>query len=368
MKLRDCYSHCQSVIRPSVNRRPFILFWTQITLLTFLLFVLVLSVVVNTGTRALFYSLLISLLLGMMLLAFYQNLHGKYQHAAFLTVLAMVIGPWGSIFLDPAVLRGDIIPMLYITLSIQLCSILLPEKHTVTIAVFHFILLCGCLLFYPALREINWPSLLAYLLLTSIISILTSLLSRKYINEISAQKEQLQHRETQLREAAARDALTGLYNRRHMTETIQAEIRHADDTHHPVGIIMLDIDHFKTINDNCGHMLGDFVISSVACILQQNTRNLDWVCRYGGDEFVVILPGSDLESTEKRADAMCQMVEVSQFTHEGHTVRTTLSVGVSAFPACAGTEEALLQSADLALYAAKTSGRNRVVAAQPDCA
>ncbi len=364
MNIKEFLRTHYSVLRYPGNRRPYILFWTQIALLLFLLLVLILVFLVDTGKREILYVLLVSVLFVMLSASVSINLLGKYELSAFLTVLAMVVGPWGSIFLDPTVFQGDFMPILYITLSIQLCAILLTEQITLIIAAFHFLMLSGCILFSQSLQQINWPSLISYLVMTSVISIMANLLNRKYIGEINEQKEQLQRNALLLQEAAVRDSLTGLYNRRYLAEIMRTEISRAARAHTPVGIMMVDVDHFKEINDRFGHVFGDYVISSVADILLHNTRESDLVCRYGGDEFVILLPGSTLENTYKRAEAMRLAIETGRFVFEGLITDITLSVGVSAYPDYAASDEALLKSADKALYEAKEAGRNRVVAVQ----
>lgn len=345
------------------DRKPNILFWTQIALMLFLVLVIFLVLVFEEGHQLVFYLLLIFTLFILLAVAFFQNIYGKYKRSAILTVLAVVIGPWGSIFLDPSVFQGDILPLFYITLSIQLCAILLSVRLTVVIAVIQYFMLLGCIVLNPPLQAINWPSLLSYIVMTSVISVLASMLNRKQIEEIEEQKEHLRQNANQLQEAAVRDTLTGLYNRRYMADIIQAEINRATRQRQPISLMMVDIDNFKDINDSYGHVFGDYILSTVAGIFSKSMRNFDLVCRYGGDEFVIMLPGSAMENTRERADVLRRLIQDYTFALDGQTAAVTISVGISEYPACAQTEEDLLKAADRALYSAKRNGRNTVVAA-----
>jgi len=165
-----------------------------------------------------------------------------------------------------------------------------------------------------------------------------------------------------LREQSIRDPLTALFNRRYMTETLERELREATRHQRPIGIIMLDIDHFKRFNDDYGHTAGDAVLQHFAHFLQQNIRSEDIVCRYGGEEFIIIMPGATLDDTIKRAESLRQAIPQLPVVYEGQTLQTiTSSFGVASFPDHGTTVDAVLLAADDALYQAKDEGRNRVV-------
>ncbi|HLW46756.1 MAG TPA: diguanylate cyclase [bacterium] len=163
-----------------------------------------------------------------------------------------------------------------------------------------------------------------------------------------------------LRAQSIRDPLTGVFNRRYLEETLEREIRRAERAHHPLGLIMFDIDGFKRLNDTFGHETGDAYLRELGVLLRERFRRDDVVCRYGGDEFVVVLPEATLESTLERARLLGESVEALSVTHRGQPLGTsTLSVGVAGFPPHGTTGEALLRSADAALYRAKQNGRAR---------
>ncbi len=168
-----------------------------------------------------------------------------------------------------------------------------------------------------------------------------------------------------LRQQSIRDPLTGLFNRRYLDETLERELRRAERAEHPVGVVMLDIDRFKQFNDTYGHDGGDTLLRSVAEFLQFETRSEDIVCRYGGEEFVLIRPGSSLEDTHRRAEQVRTSMKQMQVPHAGQMLGSvTVSLGVAVFPIHGATGDEVLKAADSALYRAKAGGRDQVVFAE----
>ncbi len=164
----------------------------------------------------------------------------------------------------------------------------------------------------------------------------------------------------EVQKLAITDSLTGLYNRRGFFEIGRREIQRARRFKHPLSAIMIDVDHFKQINDTYGHIVGDRVLVHLAGSLQKITRSVDILCRYGGDEFAILLPETDLFTATAVAERLRQCAMESSVTIESGQVPFTISLGVS--KAVADTQElaSLLESADTALYYAKQRGRNRV--------
>lgn len=168
-----------------------------------------------------------------------------------------------------------------------------------------------------------------------------------------------------LKQQAIRDPLTGLFNRRYMEETLNREISRAKRQRTPMGIIMLDLDHFRRFNNTFGHEAGDLVLQELAKILQSHIRIDDIACRYGGEEFVLIMPGASLEITQKRAESLLSSVQDLQLQYKGNPLDTiTLSLGVAVYPGHGQTGGAVLKAADKALYRAKRSGRKQVKVAK----
>jgi diguanylate cyclase (GGDEF)-like protein len=161
-----------------------------------------------------------------------------------------------------------------------------------------------------------------------------------------------------------RDALTGLYNRRYLEEAMQMEERRSQRSGQPFGILMLDLDLFKQLNDRHGHDAGDYVLREFAQVLQRETRSGDIACRYGGEEFTVILPGATREASLQRARQLREALAATRFVHLGQDLgEVTVSIGVAAFPDDGREWLAVLQQADQALYRAKEGGRDRAEAA-----
>jgi len=168
-----------------------------------------------------------------------------------------------------------------------------------------------------------------------------------------------------LQAQSMRDPLTGLYNRRYLEETLDRELRRATRSQQPLGVLMLDLDHFKKFNDTYGHEAGDVVLRETASFLARSIRSEDFVCRYGGEEFVVVLPTADLKVSAARAESIRSKLRDLSVTHDGHSVGTvSASIGVAALPDHGATEKELLHAADAALYRAKKEGRDRVAVAE----
>ena len=167
-----------------------------------------------------------------------------------------------------------------------------------------------------------------------------------------------------LRTQSTKDPLTGLYNRRYLQEMLDREIRRAIRSEQALGVLMLDLDHFKNFNDTYGHEAGDAVLRETASFLVRSIRAEDFVCRYGGEEFVVILPTADLRAAEARAQRIRTKLRDLVIMHDGRSLGLiTVSIGVAALPNHGTNERDLLQAADAALYRAKREGRDRVAVA-----
>ncbi|PPS42708.1 hypothetical protein B1A85_13390 [Chroococcidiopsis sp. TS-821] len=167
-----------------------------------------------------------------------------------------------------------------------------------------------------------------------------------------------------LQNHSIRDALTNLFNRRYMEESLERELFRCDRKQQPLGIVMIDVDHFKRFNDTFGHEAGDIVLREIGLFLQKNIRKSDIACRYGGEELVLILPESSLDVAQQRAEQIREGVKHLRIQHRQQLLGTvTLSLGIACFPQHGSTPEALIQAADAALYRAKATGRDRAVIA-----
>jgi diguanylate cyclase (GGDEF)-like protein/PAS domain S-box-containing protein len=171
--------------------------------------------------------------------------------------------------------------------------------------------------------------------------------------------------QAQLREEATRDVLTAMFNRRYLEETLPRELSRAARDHCPLSLLILDVDKFKQLNDKYGHEAGDVILKAVGPYLHGNIRAGDVACRYGGEEFVVVMPNTSAETAHQRADEWRTWFGQLTTAYRDVQLRGTLSGGVATFPEHGQTAAELLRAADMALYAAKAAGRNQVVTWHP---
>jgi len=167
-----------------------------------------------------------------------------------------------------------------------------------------------------------------------------------------------------LREQSIRDPLTELYNRRYMEEALFQQLSRVTRQVLPLGLIMIDIDHFKNFNDTHGHAAGDALLRELGQFLKNHVRNEDIACRYGGEEFLLIMPDASLEAAHQRAVLLQQEAKKLRVQDAGQSLQgITLSLGVAVYPEHGRSVDSLLRAADAALYRAKQEGRDRVAVA-----
>ena len=171
---------------------------------------------------------------------------------------------------------------------------------------------------------------------------------------------ELQTLQDKLREQSIHDGLTGLYNRFYLDDFLSRELIAAKRADYPVSAIMADLDHFKSINDRYGHLAGDEVLRVLGGLMKQHARGSDMCSRYGGEEFLLVLPGMAQDSAAGRAEQLRRALAAVQIPFGGSTIEVTASFGVATFPVDGATADALVSAADSALYASKAAGRNRV--------
>jgi diguanylate cyclase (GGDEF)-like protein len=173
---------------------------------------------------------------------------------------------------------------------------------------------------------------------------------------------------TKTRELSVRDELTGIHNRRHFLHMLTLELKRAERFKRPVSVLMVDVDHFKDYNDTHGHLKGDQLLKRLTKLIEKNIREVDLLARFGGEEFIIMLPDTGLNEAAKAGGKIRELVKThfeTEVVREGgaETGRLsglTVSVGVSSYPACAENRDSLINTADMALYIAKKKGRDRV--------
>lgn len=179
-------------------------------------------------------------------------------------------------------------------------------------------------------------------------------------DRLTQQLQQIEALQAQLREQSIRDPLTGVFNRRYLEESLRRELANAKRKKESLSVVMLDIDQFKSFNDVYGHAAGDTVLRTLSAILLESTRASDIVCRYGGDEFVIMLPGTTAEVARKRIDECRLRFAQTPFEFNGQRLHSSISAGITSFPSNGDTDATLLEAADQALYQAKQRGKNTV--------
>jgi diguanylate cyclase (GGDEF)-like protein/PAS domain S-box-containing protein len=184
--------------------------------------------------------------------------------------------------------------------------------------------------------------------------------------QLATRLNEITQLEVELRDQAIRDPLTGVYNRRFLDEALSREIEHAKIGNSPLCIIMIDLDNFKDINDLYGHKAGDIMLTGLAEQISHITREGDLTCRYGGDEFIIILPNIPPEMAYHRADQIRESFDNFTAIFKKAKLRITASLGVAVFPLHGTSADILLRAADKALYVSKANGRNRVTIFDPN--
>lgn len=164
----------------------------------------------------------------------------------------------------------------------------------------------------------------------------------------------------QLREQAIHDPLTGLYNRQHLNEFFDREVKLAERRHHSIGVVIADLDHFKAVNDTYGHLAGDEVLKTVGRLIKNSYRASDIHCRYGGEEFLIVLPDMEGGLAFERTERLRVAIENTHIQFAAALIPVTASFGLATYPEHGENRDTLIAAADCALYAAKSGGRNQV--------
>jgi diguanylate cyclase (GGDEF)-like protein len=180
-------------------------------------------------------------------------------------------------------------------------------------------------------------------------------------HELKSQLTEITALEQKMREQAVHDALTGLYNRHYLSERLEVEFSRAQRKNHPIAFLLMDLDHFKEINDTYGHQAGDLALVTTAQTIAAQTRRSDIACRYGGEEFMVIMPEIGMDDALQRAEYFRKDIDDLRIEYEGKTIHVTVSIGVAIYPTQGIDGDKILTMADTAMYQAKQAGRNKAV-------
>lgn len=293
------------------------------------------------------YILLLAVLFILLLACMLMLRKGHYLFSALLTVAVAFIGTWASFLINAQVVFTDFFPLVYVTGSIILSSLFLPFSATLAIIFFHAILLTIVILNTPMLQTQNWPSFFIFILFISSLSTIANHLIR-------AQLKQLQ-------ESSIRDHLTGLFNRRYFEETLKNKLKRDQPPDYTLGILLLDVDYFKHFNDTYGHDAGDAVLIDLANLMLHHFDISISVCRYGGDEFAILLPKTQKEELSLLAETLVKKVRNHVVMYKGKSLGTmTISCGCAVYNRSTENITEFIKRADQALYQAKEKGRDQV--------
>jgi two-component system, cell cycle response regulator len=202
-------------------------------------------------------------------------------------------------------------------------------------------------------KPVNFPELEA--------RVRSMLRIKRLQDELDQKNRELEEANRKLKKLSITDGLTDLFNHRHVHEQLHEEFERSRRSDDPMAVVMLDLDHFKQVNDTYGHPTGDVILYETARILRDSAREIDMIGRYGGEEFIAILPNATEDAAAQFAERVRQHVEAHVYRDEATEVRMTLSAGVASHPEfTVDNPDMLLKRADEALYRAKTGGRNRI--------
>jgi diguanylate cyclase (GGDEF)-like protein len=310
------------------------------------------------------------------LIIYAANRSGWYRVSAGLFVLFNLV-----ITLLMPVWTHDLAWLFFTTMVVLLSAMLLPRLTGIIFLICLFAQIALAVFSPSTTLMSNMGILIVYLIIGSLILVFMNQRIRLELNrqhelenrvtertvELRVANEKMQEQlqeinalQEKLREEAIRDPLTSLFNRRYLDEMLLRELARAERGKYEIGFILLDIDHFKQVNDRYGHSAGDMVLVTMANQLKSQIRVADIPCRIGGEEFLLVLPGMAEEMTRLRAGEFRKRIEDMHISHEGNFLKLTASIGVASYPNHGTTWEDLYHAADQALYRAKQDGRNRV--------
>jgi len=300
------------------------------------------------------YKFLVLFELFLVLLTILLNRAGRDQLSARLFILAAVVGPWWSALMDPTIAQGNLFPLVYTAIPILFSSIFMPVHITVVAGTIQLI---GLAVFiYQADFGLSnaASSLFFFVVFMFGFSLIFNILNRDNRQMIQQQMEKLQKQ-------VVRDPLTGLNNRRFLYEYLEKEISRLKRNKRKMAVIICDIDNYKEFNDACGHIAGDDILVNLSNLLQKNFRKSDVICRYGGDEFLILMSGSGIRKARERAEQLKMLMNNELIDGDCQSDGgVTISVGISVYPIHGKNGRDLIKAADRALYRAKDMGKNRV--------
>lgn len=282
------------------------------------------------------------------IIAFILNEKGFFQSTLYLTLLIAIIGVWGPILINKQT-GGiqDVFLLMYLLLPILYSSVVFPLTFTIfyTIAQMGFIIFV--VMVSKNLTMLDKTNFIIFMALVSFFSILTN-----YVNSMKSRE---------FHEESIIDELTGLFNRRYFNVMMKDLVKKSETKHESFGLIIADIDNFKSYNDTYGHPVGDVILREIATCLSQEAGLSNIVCRYGGDEFVILITNpTQVGIFEVAKTLQHKVAEIDYSQVNEHITHITLTMGLSMYPMNGSTFEELIGFADSKLIKAKEEGKNKV--------
>ena len=324
--------------------------WLLFSILVLLLLemVLISSLYKTINNEGAAYYYLITLLILLCAISLYFTLRKNYESASYLTMLMTIMGTWGAVIIEYSYNSLEFFPIIFVSLNVVFSSILLPLSFTILLSIFQVI---GVYLILISNSQISigiTASFVSFILMISVLSIITSYINKVYIR--------------QLKENSIKDHLTGLFNRRYFDEILDYWIQKAHSKKNTFGVILIDVDNFKSYNDTYGHHSGDKLLQYISAFLVRSVDLHDIVCRYGGDEFAIIITEPTHEFMYEIASSITSSINEIDFSTIGFGFNhVTLSMGLAFFPVHGLNRTELMRHADKNLMRAKEMGKNQVV-------
>ncbi|NCB01759.1 MAG: sensor domain-containing diguanylate cyclase [Spirochaetia bacterium] len=295
----------------------------------------------------LFYLYLNGSLFFLSAVAYFLTFKEHYKVALYFSFIITIVGTWSPLIFYSQQGSEYMFMVIYLVLPILYSSIQFSLSFTLIFTLTQIIFVLFITMSTPFLTLFDQTNFIFFMILISFFGIITNNVSKAKTKE--------------LQEGAIQDHLTGLFNRRYLDATVINIIKQKGSKDLYFGVVMCDVDNFKRYNDTYGHSTGDIILQRVAKVLLEETRLHDIVCRYGGDEFVVITTNSDKEHVYKTASHLSKRIHNMDFTELGDSFpAVSLSMGIAIYPFNGTTYEELLDCADQNLNKAKKSGKNRV--------
>lgn len=353
-----------SIIEPERRYRARLLMEMQLSLILLGMISLPLSLFnptsgVSLQARFVFFWITVAAIL-LLAIGYGLSRMAKNSLSALLAVFTVLSVTFVAVIVNPR----DLTTPSYLILGGLVCSLFLSARTTAQVFLLTSVGLLLLPRFLAGFSIKSSVNALYFIVTIGAFIILETMVRRRYLQQIDRQSRQLAESEARLRELSIRDPLTGLFNRRYLEEMFTLAIKRATRKQFPIGVIMVDIDHFKRFNDTHGHAAGDAVLSEVGKCLQSHVRASDVACRYGGEEFLILLPEASLATAQTRAEKMRQAISRIQVQFAETPEGVTVSLGVAIFPEHGATIDAIVHAADAAMYRAKRDGRDRVAVAQ----